>query len=77
MYGNLSRAMLTVQYRYRDVSYSVPHPSGDGDLTLLTDISGFCKPGEVRAFCEGLASLWVSEMSNNRKMGGHARLIGH
>ena len=31
-----------------DMSYSVPHPSGDGNLELLSGISGFCKPGEVR-----------------------------
>lgn len=30
-----------------DMSYSVPHPSGDGNLELLSGISGFCKPGEV------------------------------
>lgn len=33
----------------RDMSYSVPHPSGDGQLELLSGISGFCKPGEVRS----------------------------
>ena len=31
----------------RDVSYSVKHPSGDGQLELLSKISGFCKPGEA------------------------------
>ena len=30
-----------------NMSYSVPHPSGDGNLELLSGISGFCKPGEV------------------------------
>lgn len=32
---------------FSDISYSVPHPSGDGNLELLSGISGFCKPGEV------------------------------
>lgn len=36
------------------MSYNVPHPSGDGELTLLSGISGFCKPGEVclHRFCK-------------------------
>lgn len=32
---------------FSNMSYSVPHPSGDGQLELLTNISGFCKPGQV------------------------------
>jgi ATP-binding cassette, subfamily G (WHITE), member 2, SNQ2 len=30
-------------------NYSVPHPSGDGQLELLKDINGFAKPGTMTA----------------------------
>ncbi|CAM9850438.1 unnamed protein product, partial [Ectocarpus sp. 8 AP-2014] len=66
-----------------DVSYSVPHPSGDGNLELLSGISGFCKPGEMTALMgsSGAGKTTLLDVLAGRKTGGtitgDIRLNGH
>ncbi|CBJ30625.1 conserved unknown protein [Ectocarpus siliculosus] len=54
------------------MSYSVPHPSGEGELTLLDEISGFCKPGEMTALMgsSGAGKTTLLDVLAGRKTGG-------
>ncbi|CAM9519315.1 unnamed protein product, partial [Laminaria digitata] len=72
-----------VTLTFSDMSYSVPHPSGDGSLELLTGISGFCKPGEMTALMgsSGAGKTTLLDVLAGRKTGGtitgDIRLNGH
>ncbi|CAM9975163.1 unnamed protein product [Scytosiphon promiscuus] len=72
-----------VTLTFSDVSYSVPHPSGDGTLDLLSGISGFCKPGEMTALMgsSGAGKTTLLDVLAGRKTGGTTtgdiRLNGH
>ncbi|CBN79954.1 pleiotropic drug resistance transporter [Ectocarpus siliculosus] len=72
-----------VTMTFSDVSYSVPHPSGDGNLELLSGISGFCKPGEMTALMgsSGAGKTTLLDVLAGRKTGGtitgDIRLNGH
>ncbi|CAM9128278.1 unnamed protein product [Scytosiphon promiscuus] len=72
-----------VALTFSDVSYSVPHPSGDGSLELLSGISGFCKPGEMTALMgsSGAGKTTLLDVLAGRKTGGtitgDIRLNGH
>ncbi|CAN0257954.1 unnamed protein product, partial [Scytosiphon promiscuus] len=67
----------------RDMSYGVPHPSGEGELTLLNKISGFCKPGEMTALMgsSGAGKTTLLDVLAGRKTGGTTtgdiRINGH
>ncbi|CAN0245027.1 unnamed protein product, partial [Scytosiphon promiscuus] len=54
-----------------EVSYSVPHPSGDGQLELLSKISGFCKPGEVWLFKGAVGHASFLDVSTVAGLFGH------
>ncbi|CAB1108061.1 ABC [Ectocarpus sp. CCAP 1310/34] len=72
-----------VTMTFSEVSYSVPHPSGDGNLELLSGISGFCKPGEMTALMgsSGAGKTTLLDVLAGRKTGGtitgDIRLNGH
>ncbi|CAM9674100.1 unnamed protein product, partial [Scytosiphon promiscuus] len=72
-----------VTMTFSDVSYSVPHPSGDGNLELLSGISGFCEPGEMTALMgsSGAGKTTLLDVLAGRKTGGtitgDIRLNGH
>eukprot|EP00903_Cladosiphon_okamuranus_P018818 g17309.t1 len=72
-----------VTMTFSDMSYSVPHPSGDGNLELLSGISGFCKPGEMTALMgsSGAGKTTLLDVLAGRKTGGtitgDIRLNGH
>ncbi|CAM9737972.1 unnamed protein product [Ascophyllum nodosum] len=72
-----------VTLTFKDMSYSVPHPSGDGNLELLTGISGFCKPGQMTALMgsSGAGKTTLLDVLAGRKTGGTVagdiRLNGH
>ncbi|CAM9164398.1 unnamed protein product [Ectocarpus sp. 13 AM-2016] len=72
-----------VTLTFRDMSYSVPHPSGEGELTLLNEISGFCKPHEMTALMgsSGAGKTTLLDVLAGRKTGGTTtgdiRVNGH
>eukprot|EP00752_Nemacystus_decipiens_P004290 g3919.t1 len=72
-----------VTMTFSNMSYSVPHPSGDGNLELLSGISGFCKPGEMTALMgsSGAGKTTLLDVLAGRKTGGtitgDIRLNGH
>eukprot|EP00904_Undaria_pinnatifida_P014208 jgi/Undpi1/9918/HiC_scaffold_28.g12372.m1 len=76
-------AFEPVTLTFSDMSYSVPHPSGDGNLELLSGISGFCKPGEMTALMgsSGAGKTTLLDVLAGRKTGGvitgDIRLNGH
>ncbi|KAG5183352.1 ABC-2 type transporter-domain-containing protein [Tribonema minus] len=65
-------AFTPVTLAFKDVRYSVPHPSGEGSLELLKNVSGHAKPGTMTALMgsSGAGKTTLLDVLASRKSGG-------
>eukprot|EP00611_Tribonema_gayanum_P003867 TRINITY_DN130_c0_g1_i4.p1 TRINITY_DN130_c0_g1~~TRINITY_DN130_c0_g1_i4.p1 ORF type:complete len:1058 (+),score=462.30 TRINITY_DN130_c0_g1_i4:90-3263(+) len=70
--GAATEQFQPITLAFSNVHYSVPHPSGDGMLELLNDITGYAKPGTLTALMgsSGAGKTTLLDVLAGRKTGG-------